>query len=359
MLIYVCLSSHGFGHASRQAALLAEIHRLRPDYRIIISSKVNKSFLKTIFRDIPVEFRSFRWDIGMIQQDAFNINIDRTLTELNKLDEILPSQIKKEAEWIISQKDKSLILADIPYSANHLSKLTGSKLIWFGNFGWDDIYQPFDKILYKHRLNAHINYQQGDLLIRCPFSLEMNWNIPEISIGLTSAKPSDLSQSFKSKLLSFSRPIILVGFGGFGYRIDPKLFRYWPDHIFLLTSENKYNNAINKEENILFLPNQFKMLDVMGYCDRILTKPGYCTFCEAIINSVGIHSFTRSNFIESDSLLKGLKSFSSHRILNEEFIDSGNWELDKPLKNPDISSFEINGVEVAAKEINKYINSFY
>ena len=134
MLIYVCLSSHGYGHASRQAAVLAEIHRLRPDYRIIISSKVNESFLKIIFRDIPVEFRSFRWDIGMIQHDAFNINIDRTLYELNKLEEILPAKIRKEADWIISQNENSIILADIPYSANQLSNLIGSKLIWFGNF---------------------------------------------------------------------------------------------------------------------------------------------------------------------------------------------------------------------------------
>ena len=149
MLIYVCLSSHGFGHASRQAALLTEIHQLRPDYRIIISSKVNQSFLKLIFKDIPVEFRTFRWDIGMIQHDAFDINIDRTLVELNKLDKILPSKIKREAEWIISQKEKSIILADIPYSANYLSELTDSKLIWFGNFGWDDIYLPFDDFLYE------------------------------------------------------------------------------------------------------------------------------------------------------------------------------------------------------------------
>ena len=41
MLIYLCLSSHGFGHAARQAAILYELSLLRPDWRFVVSSVVN------------------------------------------------------------------------------------------------------------------------------------------------------------------------------------------------------------------------------------------------------------------------------------------------------------------------------
>tara|TARA_Y100001968_G_scaffold321487_1_gene355956 strand:+ start:119 stop:1192 length:1074 start_codon:yes stop_codon:yes gene_type:complete len=357
MLIYVCLSSHGFGHASRQAALLAEIHLLRPDYRIVVSSNISRHFLKILFRGIPVEFRSFIWDIGMNQTDAFNINIYRTLEELDNLEEILPSKIKMEADWVISQDLTTVILGDIPYSAAKLSQLIGAKLIWFGNFGWDDIYKPFDKILYKHRLNAYLNYKKGNLLLRCPFSLSMNWNIPEISIGLTVSKPRELPHSFKINLLSSNRPIVMVAFGGLGYKINFELFKLWPDHLFILTSDDNYYNGINNQNNILFIPDGFRVLDVLSYCDRIITKPGYSTYCEAICSSLGIHSFKRRDFIESEFLLNGLQLFSRHRILDEEFLISGNWELDKPLISPKLKSIAKNGAEVAAIEVVKFFES--
>ena len=44
MLIYVCLSSHGFGHAARQAAMLARLHRLQPSWRLVVSSMVDPAF---------------------------------------------------------------------------------------------------------------------------------------------------------------------------------------------------------------------------------------------------------------------------------------------------------------------------
>ena len=41
MLIYVCSSSHGFGHAARDAAVLQQLRILRPDWRLVMSSAIN------------------------------------------------------------------------------------------------------------------------------------------------------------------------------------------------------------------------------------------------------------------------------------------------------------------------------
>ena len=60
MLIYLCLSSHGYGHAARQAAVLAELHRLQPDWRLVVSSVVDMQFLSLVLQDIPVEHRRLR-----------------------------------------------------------------------------------------------------------------------------------------------------------------------------------------------------------------------------------------------------------------------------------------------------------
>ena len=65
MLIYVCLSSHGFGHAARQATVLCALHRLKPSWRLVVSSNVSADFLKLVCAAVSVEQRFVGWDVGM------------------------------------------------------------------------------------------------------------------------------------------------------------------------------------------------------------------------------------------------------------------------------------------------------
>ena len=74
MLIYVCVSTHGYGHAARQAAVLIELHRLQPDWRLVISSNVDETFLALVLRHVPVSRRTVRWDVGMLQADALGVD---------------------------------------------------------------------------------------------------------------------------------------------------------------------------------------------------------------------------------------------------------------------------------------------
>ena len=64
MLIYVGISSHGFGHAARQAAVLSVLHQLQPQWRLVVSTAVDPGFLRLVFQGIPVEWRQLRWDVG-------------------------------------------------------------------------------------------------------------------------------------------------------------------------------------------------------------------------------------------------------------------------------------------------------
>ena len=90
MLIYVCVSSHGYGHAARQAAVLIQLHRLRPDWHLVISSGVDRTFLDLVLRNVPVSRRTVRWDVGMLQADALAVDQSATLDALQQLDINLP-----------------------------------------------------------------------------------------------------------------------------------------------------------------------------------------------------------------------------------------------------------------------------
>ena len=67
MLIVACISAHGFGHGSRSAAVLAALAARRPDWRLVLSTALPRSFLDLAMGAVPFEHRPCQWDVGVIQ----------------------------------------------------------------------------------------------------------------------------------------------------------------------------------------------------------------------------------------------------------------------------------------------------
>ena len=358
MLIYLCLSSHGFGHASRQAAIFEQIYKIKPNCKLVVSSNIDHNYLKSIFKDIPVVFRDIRWDVGVFQENAFDIDLKKTLRDIHLLDEYLTRAIELEVSWIKKQKLPVLIVGDIPPSAANLASRLGCKLIWVGNFGWDQIYKPLGPEFRYQSDKAYENYVKGDLLIKLPFALKMDWSIEELNVGITIPNSREVPCRFLDLIPRSKNSNVFVGFGGLGYKLNPDLFNLWPDYKFILPKflyeRSKFRQSL---PNVISLPHFIRPFDVLNYCSRIITKPGYSTLCESLASSVGIHLVERKDFIESKALKKGTKSYSYHRFLSEESLISGNWELNhsliRPLENGGLSR---NGSYEAAIKIASYLD---
>jgi len=166
MLIYVCLSSHGFGHAARQATVLCALHRIKPSWRLVVSSLVSADFLKLVCAAAPIEQRFVGWDVGMIQADALGVDQGRTLESLKALDTALPQRLDQEAAWLAEQNTPILVVGDIPPAAAVLAERLGAPLVWMGNFGWDDIYEPLGGRFTEYAAAARAQYRHGELLLR-------------------------------------------------------------------------------------------------------------------------------------------------------------------------------------------------
>ncbi|MEB3158562.1 MAG: hypothetical protein VKK03_03770 [Synechococcus sp.] len=359
MLVYLGLSSHGFGHAARQAAVLAALHRLHPHWRLVVSSAVDPAFLQLVFRGIPVTFRFCRWDVGMVQADALSCDQEATLAALDRLEQSLPTQICEEAAWISSEALPVLVMGDIPPALARLAQRIGAPLIWLGNFGWDDIYGEQGNAFAPHVISARTDYRSGDLLLRMPFDLPMDWGIPECSIGLTAARPRPLPQAVQESLAERAQERVLVGFGGLGMRIDPELFHQWPDHQFLLPAplDAAVASDLAALANVSFLPQGFRPVDAMPHCHRLLGKPGFSTFSEALSTGIGLHVVERSGFAEASALITGLRRHGWHRLLSRSAFDQGQWELNMPLEQPLASPLPVDGAEKAAQAISTLARS--
>ena len=355
MLIYVCISSHGFGHAARQAAMLKQLHSLCPEWTLVISTMVDRRFLELVFRDIPVLFRPVQWDVGMLQADALSADPIATLEALQDLEHALPQRLDQEVAWISRQESPVLVIGDIPPVAAELAERLQAPLVWMGNFGWDDIYAPLGSAFEGWVRRARDGYQRGSLLLRCPFSLAMNWKLPETSLTLVAAEPRSIPSALEAELQQSPSPNVLVGFGGLGLGLEPSLFARWPDHRFLLTLPG--NRELRKRlawiSNVTLLPNGVRPLDVMPYCSRHLGKPGFSSFCEAMAADLGLHVVERQGFAEATTLMEGLRLHASHRILRREDLEAGRWALDQPLQPPAHGRLIATGAIDAAKAVRR------
>ena len=348
MLIYACISSHGFGHGSRTAAVLSQLHRLRPDWQLVLSTALPSSFLNTALGAVPFQQRLCQWDVGVVQSDALSSDPAATLVALEELEARLPQQLESELAWLEAQAEPVLVLGDVPPAAALLAGRLAAPLAWLASFGWDAIYAPLGPGFAAWSAQCRSLYAQGDLLLRCPLALPMEWGIPSEAIGLTAGEPrqegGDVAQHLN--LPQERDRCVLVSFGGLGYPFDPSLPAAWPDHVFL-----GHAPQLATIPNGRCLPASVRPLDVMRHCGRLITKPGYSSFCEAMTYGVGIHLVQREGFAEAPVLERDLQRHGWHRLLSQEQYARGDWELDQPLLAPQQGPLPGGGARQAAERL--------
>ncbi|NDG74867.1 MAG: hypothetical protein EBX49_05925 [Synechococcaceae bacterium WB8_1B_136] len=329
MLILACVSGHGYGHGSRVASVLSALHGLEPSWRLVLSTPLPRPFLELALGPVPFEHRACRWDVGVIQANALGVDAAGTLEALEQLQAALPERIAREAEWIARQAEPVLVIGDVPPAAADLASAVGAPLVWLASFGWDAIYRPMGDAFQGWADRALASYRRGQALIRCPLAMPMDWDLPGLQVGLTPGRPRLQAQRLAQQLGIATPPerTVMVAFGGMGFALEPSLFGRWPQHRFL-SSDGELAAAA---ANVTLIPEGLRPLELLPLCGRIITKPGYSTFCEALSQGVGIHLVRRDGFAEAPVLEAALQRHGAHRLLSQEQLQRGDWQLDLPL----------------------------
>ena len=350
MLIVACVSGHGYGHGSRVAAVLSALHALQPSWRLVLSTPLPRPFLELAFGPVPFEHRPCRWDVGVIQADALGADGPATLTALEQLALDLPAQLEREAAWISAQGEPVLLLGDVPPAAAALAARLQVPLVWMGNFGWDAIYRPMGGAFVALADQALAAYRSGTAQIRCPLALPMPWDLPSTSVGLTAGRPRHSPEALRQQLGLAAPPerTVMVAFGGLGMPLDPELLARWPQHHFLV-SDARLAAAANATR----IPADLRPLELLQLCGRVITKPGYSTFCEALALGVGIVLVRREGFAEAPVLEADLQRYGHHRLLTREQLDRGDWQLDQPLLPPSDPPLARDGSQQAAAVLQR------
>ena len=348
--LYIAVTSHGFGHAVRVASVAAEIKKLSPDLDLIFATTAPQWLLKS-YMTVDFIYRPQVFDVGVIQSDSLTMDKSATLQKMEEIKTQQATIIAEEAEYI-AQNNIGLILADIPPLAAEIARSANIPCWMMSNFGWDFIYRAWGEE-FKGVVDWIVEcYSKCDRLFRLPLHESMSAFPVVTDIGLTGGTPKNSVAEMRQEF-AISAPLektVLLTFGGLGLQAIPyQNLERFPNWQFI-TFDRKAPDL----PNLLKVGGSaYRPVDFMPLCGRVVSKPGYSTFAEALRLEIPIVSLTREDFAESPILLKGIQDYSFHQIITtQEFFES-DWNfLHQDLIAPQTQQrLAKDGSQTIAKEV--------
>jgi hypothetical protein len=295
------------------------------------------------------------FDVGVVQADSLKMDLDATLS---KWQNIIANQAEIVAAEVAFCREHgvNLVFGDAPPLATAIAQKLGVPCWMSSNFGWDFIYRDWGKDFARIADWISDCYGNCDRLFRVPMHESMD-RFPTIEdVGLTGGDPKYPLETLRAKF-KLNQPkerTILMTFGGLSLDAIPyQNVSQFPDYQF-----------ITLDRHAPELPNLVKALDLavrpvdlMPLCDRVISKPGYCTYAEALKLQIPIVSLTRSGFAESEIILNGMRDYGYHQVIDPEEFFAPNWDfLNQPLQSPRLATkIAVDGNYTIASAIVKYL----
>ncbi|QLE56953.1 glycosyl transferase [Nostoc sp. TCL26-01] len=355
-ILYVAITNHGFGHATRTASVAATIQKLCPEVLLIMVTTAPRWLLECYIEGDFIH-RPRAFDLGVVQSDSLNMDKAATLAKLLEIKKQQNSLIASEVNFL-RQNRVHLILADIPFLAPLFAKAAGIPCWMMSNFGWDFIYRDWGGEFVAIADWISDCYSKCDRLFRLPFHEPLPAFSHITDVGLTGGSPRFSDEDIRAVwgITAPKEKTVLLTFGGLGLQQIPyDNLRRYPDWQFIVFDQS----APNLPNLIKISDRQYRPVDFMPICGRVVSKPGYGTFAEATRLDIPLVTIPRDDFAETPFLLGGLANYNFHQILTPEEFFHGNWDfLLQPLQPPRQSQpLAKDGNQAIAQAMINYLQS--
>ncbi len=321
ILFYV--SGHGFGHATRSAALIQAV-RARSDRMLAVRSEAPHWIFTS--RSPQVSCSSAPIDVGLLQPNGLDLDLAASLDAHEAFGNDWDDAIEREARWI-SEMDAELVVADVPALAFAAARRAGVRAVGVGNFGWDWILDAYTEaeprwspIVERYRAA----YATADQLFRLPLAGDMSAfsQITDVPLLVNrSALDFDESRRALGIATTEQRRIVLVSFGGLGQiaacadantDLDDYLF------IGIGPRPSGFPGAWLDVADPA-IPHE----QLICAADAVLGKPGFSTVAEVLAHERRFLFLSRKNFRENEILVQGLSRVGCAREMPRDDFASG------------------------------------
>lgn len=345
------VSSHGYGHAARAAAVMAEIRARFPAYRIHIFTQTPSWFFRDSLRQ-PFRYHSLKTDIGLVQDTPLHEDLPATIEQLNHF---LPF----DQEWIgqlaqqLRQEHCRLILCDISPLGIAVASAAGIPSVLIENFTWDWIYEGY--LAEAPGLRPYIDYlrqtfAQASYRIQTEPVCDYQSNANLIT-NPVARKPRQPVERVRRRLgLNGAAAVVMITMGGI-----PEQFEFlarlteFPQFQFVIPGGSE---QFERRGNLALLPHHsnFYHPDLIHASDAVVGKAGYSTIGETYHAGIPFGYISRPRFRESEKLTRFIETrMQGFEIPSAEF-ENGLWagRLHQLIALPRLQRAERNGAEQIA-----------
>lgn len=346
------ISSHGFGHAARSAAIMAEVYRQNSQIKFDIFTETPEWF----FRESDSPFQSIyptASDVGIVQISPMEMDIPATRQKVSEFLFNIESEARRIGDFLISQGYR-LVLCDISPLGIQAAGKANIPSVLFENFTWDWIYQPFEK---DFPAFVNIDNQLSDIFSAadhhcrmipfCDDSKKSDLVIPPVS----REQKQSAAETRRRLGIHKNQKMGLISMGGI-----PEKFENLSNHIFqnkniVLVLAGTFSDVV-KNDSFILLPHHsdFYHPDLVAAADFIIGKAGYSTISEVHAENIPFGYILRPDFRESDVLEVYLKNQTNTVKVDRESLETFELSetIDRLLSLESVRCHRINGAKSAA-----------
>lgn len=319
------ITPHGYGHATRSAAVMAAIEQRLPNVRFeLFTTTPSEIFKDSIQSDFG--YHPLVSDIGMVQTSPLAEDADATRCQLDKWLPFHQELVGKAASQI-KTLDCALVVSDISPVGIVAAQHAGLPSVLVENFTWDWIYQSY--LSKAPGLQTHIDYLndvfgQADHHIQ---TIPICRPMPNaLHVSPVSRKPRLGRMATRRRLnISDDAKMVLVSMGGV-----PSTFEFLerlPDKLSLHIVIPGADTAVSPHERVILLPKHsgFFHPDLMEAADVLVGKAGYSTVAEAYHAGIPFGYICRPDFPESAHLERYIRDHLPAKAIDPESYHNGQW----------------------------------
>ena len=323
--IHFALTSHGLGHVTRSLAVIQGIHRLRPDWPIVVSSTIDPAWIDKELGFL-VRHRRQAYEPGAVQRDCFSVDIPATIDAYEAFGERHADMLEEEIHFLRSNK-VSAVVSDIPALPVGAAGRLGIPAIGVSNFTWDWILEPWCGPDERHLVDAlRSDYAAGTLQLCLPLGPDQS-SFPDYKPAPLLARKARLPRdTIRERLELGAAPVALVCLGGWDVDQLPSIHAQTGRFRLVIASNLRITADApcwNLGRN---LPAGISMPDLVAAADVVLGKPGYGLASECLTHRVPFAMIDRSDSRETPCLISQLRDMGRCTTTSVDTFFSGAWE---------------------------------
>jgi len=360
------ISGHGFGHATRIAAIMKALIDRDASAQLYVKTRAGR----LLFEGVPnscLHYYDKMIDAGVIERDIFSQDVPATLSRCIEINSSKGDIVREEAGFAKTE-DIDVIVSDIPPLASDIGQSADIPTVAVGNFSWDFIYDPYVH-LYPEFAGLvdemRISYGKTNLLLRLPFHHEMEAFPRQRDIPLVVRRRTVESEETKVRLgipLGRSRPVVFLALRMSDASVRKGLDDLVRSDQFLLLSTERLSGA--DEGKVRIVPPEMRITEfpnIMGASDVVISKLGYGMASECVAARTALMYPPREDFAEHAVLESSIEqTLPSYCMPKKDFLD-GKWSshVKKFLRRGFTwTDTRTDGAEVAAEIIMSHKKPF-